>query len=252
MGIPGLNGYLLAILLGFLSAWLVNLFLDNLPYSRNMLKPHCANCHQPIGWGSWLGFKSCLHCGRKRSARTWIVFGVMVAASVWMNYSPPGMLGYWLGLGLLAYFMLVFVMDLENHAIVFSVTGLGAIIGLALGWHLWGIVSTLIGGAFGFFVMYLFYQLGRLYGRWLIKRRGIEMDEDTLGFGDVTISGVIGFMLGWPQIVGGLLLGVFLGGLISGLIILISVLRKKYQPNMSVAYAPFLVIGAMIFLFIPN
>lgn len=252
MGISGVFGDLLAAIIGYLCGWLVNLLLDTLPFYRKSLKPHCLKCRQPNGWGRWLTFQSCLYCGAKQTFRHWLVFLVMIISSLIMSYFPPGMLGYWLGMGLLTYFVLVFVMDLEHHAIIFVVTALGVIIGLAVGWELWGLSSSLIGGVFGFFVMYVFYQLGRLYGRWLIKRRGLDIDEDTLGFGDVTLSGVIGLMLGWPQIVGGLLLGVFFGGLVSGLIILISVLRKKYQPNMAIAYAPFLIIGAFIFLFIPN
>jgi len=252
MGIPGVAGYLMAGLVGIFTGWLVNLLLDTLPFQRKLSSPYCGKCLQPVGWGAWLTFRACPHCGRKHTTRRWILIFIFFAASLWMHFSPPGMLGYWIGLGLLAYFLLGFVMDLEHHAIVLSVTIVGAIIGLALGWYLWGIGATLLGGGFGFLVMYLLYLFGRLYGRWLIKRRNIEMDEESLGFGDVTLSGVIGLMLGWPQIAGGLLLGVFFGGLTSGLIILISVLRKNYQPSMAVAYAPFLILGAMIFLYIPN
>lgn len=245
-------GVLLALGLGLAGGLLVNLLLDSLPFNRFSLHPHCTHCQQPVGWGDWLSFKPCGQCNQKRSKRTWWFFGFYLLASLVMHFFPPGMLGYWMGFGMLVYFGLVFVMDLEHHAIVFTVTIAGAIIGLFLGWHLWGILPTLIGGVAGLAIMYLFYLFGRLFGRWMIKRRKIEMDEETLGFGDVTISGVIGLMLGWPQIIGGLILGIFFGGLISGLLILVSVLRKKYDPSLAIAYAPFLVLGAMMFLYIPK
>lgn len=252
MGIQGFSGIIISLLTGILVGFIVNLLLDSMPFDRKVVKPYCIYCHQQIGWGRWVAVQACQNCGKKRPARFWIVLVLLVGSSIFMHFFPPGMLGYWLGMGLFAYFTLIFIMDLEHHAIVISATLIGVVIGIGVGWYLWGPVSMLIGGVFGFLVMYLFYLLGRLYGRWLKKRRGIEMDEETLGFGDVTLSAVIGLMLGWPQIAGGLLLGVFFGGLVSGLIILISVMRKKYRSNMAVAYAPFLILGAFIFLFIPK
>ena len=245
-------GLALSIFTGLLAGLLVNFSLDTLPFSRTKLTPHCIHCSQPMQWGRWFLFQKCAECSQTRSARTAWVFIFYLLSSIIMHFFPPGMLGYWIGMGLLAYFGLVFVMDLEHHVIVFPVTIFGAIIGLALGIYLWGWVSAIIGGLAGLGIMYLFYLFGRLFGRWMKKRRKIEMDEETLGFGDVTISGVIGFMLGWPQIIGGLILGILFGGLTSGLIILISVFRKKYNPSLAIAYAPFLVLGAMVFLYIPK
>lgn len=249
MNIPGL---ILAVFVGLLAGFLTNYFLDTLPFSRTNLMPHCVHCNQPMQWGRWLLFHKCAACSQPRSARTTWMFIFYLLASILMYFFPPGMLGYWIGIGLLAYFGLVFVMDLEHHAIVFPVTILGAVIGLALGIYLWGLVPAIIGGLAGLGIMYLFYLFGRLFGRWMKKRRNIEMDEETLGFGDVTISGVIGFMLGWPQIIGGLILGILFGGLTSALIILISVIRKNYKPSLAIAYAPFLIMGAMVFLYVPK
>ena len=82
---------------------------------------------------------------------------------------------------------------------------------------------------------------------------GTDDGEEALGFGDVTISAVLGLMLGWPVIMYGLLFGVLAGGLISLALILILVAARRYQ-SMTVftAYGPYLVFGAAILLYFPK
>jgi prepilin signal peptidase PulO-like enzyme (type II secretory pathway) len=59
-------------------------------------------------------------------------------------------------------------------------------------------------------------------------------------------------MLGWPEIVGGLLLAILLGGVVSALIILGMALLRRYKAMTAIPYAPFILLGAIIFLYIPK
>jgi leader peptidase (prepilin peptidase) / N-methyltransferase len=73
-----------------------------------------------------------------------------------------------------------------------------------------------------------------------------------LGFGDVTLSGVMGLLLGWPGIMGGLLIAIGLGGVFSLLFILIKLITKKYQAFSSIPYAPFIIFGSLILIYLPD
>jgi leader peptidase (prepilin peptidase)/N-methyltransferase len=145
---------------------------------------------------------------------------------------------------------LVLVNDLEHRVVLFQVSIAGLVICFVYGYFLHGIWSTLIGGLVGFAIMYLLYLGGGWFTKLLSKRRGEEVTEIALGFGDVNISAVIGLLLGWPAITAGLMIGILAGGLISGLFLLVMVLLRRYQPLSALPYTPFLILGAVVLLFI--
>jgi leader peptidase (prepilin peptidase)/N-methyltransferase len=67
-----------------------------------------------------------------------------------------------------------------------------------------------------------------------------------MGGGDITLAAVLGAMLGFPQIVGGLMLGFVLGGVVG---IALIVLRLRGMKSM-VPYGPSLIGGALALLLI--
>jgi len=84
----------------------------------------------------------------------------------------------------------------------------------------------------------------------MARARKQPVEEIALGFGDVNLSGVLGLMLGWPRITANLVLGILLGGLVSGFYLLSMMVRKKYKAFTAVPYAPFLLIAAVILFYL--
>jgi leader peptidase (prepilin peptidase)/N-methyltransferase len=169
-----------------------------------------------------------------------------------MRYFPPPVLGNGYEVFWLAYFALVVVIDLEYHLILHPVSLVGAVLGFLSGTITHGFLNTLIGGAAGFGIMLIFYLLGELFIRFLSKRRGEEIQEVALGFGDVNLAGVIGTILGWPGIVGEIFLAVLLGGIISGIFLVFQLIRREYQAFQALPYGPFLVISLFVLLYISD
>ena len=114
-----------------------------------------------------------------------------------------------------------------------------------------GWLSTLIGGAAGFAIMFVFYQFGKLFARWRARRLGKVDDEEALGSGDVTLATILGLLLGWPGIGLGLLWGILAGGVGSLVVILWMLARRNYQASTAIPYAPFLILSAVFLLFGP-
>jgi leader peptidase (prepilin peptidase)/N-methyltransferase len=98
--------------------------------------------------------------------------------------------------------------------------------------------------------MLLLYYLGQLFVRWMSRRRGQDIEEVALGYGDVNLSGVIGLLLGWPGISIGLALAIILGGLASLILIFVMVIRRQYRHDLTLPYGPFLVASAVILLYL--
>ncbi len=243
----------ISLVFGFIAGLLVNFFSDVLPIQRQLARPTCSSCSSTYTWKDYLFFSPCRNCGKLRSLRTLFVLlaGIVLSAALWSN--PPAHLGYWLGLLVLTYFGMVVVIDFEHHIIMHVVTLAGAILGLLTGSLQHGLLNAIIGGLAGSGVMLTFYWLGTLFARYRAKKLGHDDGEEALGFGDVTISGVIGLMLGWPLVMYGLAIGVIVGGLASLVLVLVLIVTRRYQ-TMSVftAYGPYLVFGAAILIFIPQ
>jgi leader peptidase (prepilin peptidase) / N-methyltransferase len=237
--------------LGWLLGILVNYLADVLPITRRISQPTCLYCASPYSIRDYLFFTRCRTCHASRSKRTWFVqFGcaifLLLAGIITLRRIDFGVAAL-----LLVYFAVVVVIDMEYRIILHPVSLVGAIGGVILGWQLNGLESTILGGIAGFLIMLSLYYLGILFVRVVNRSKNVTVDEVALGFGDVNLGGVIGLMLGWMDIIGGLLLAILLGGVISGFLILINWISRRYRPLTAIPYGPFLVVGAMIYLFVP-
>lgn len=241
---------ILAGFLGWVVGAAVNYLSDVLPHKRRLVSPICVACGAGQQWGHYLIWpRRCSSCGTWRSFRVWIVEAVFIATSLWLWTSPPEDLGYWAGLTLLLYFGVVVVIDVEHRLILHPVSFAGAILCLGVGIWLHNLPQTLIGGLAGFGFMLLLYIFGNFFARWMARLRGAPIDEVALGFGDVNLAGVLGLLLGWPGIIGGLLLAILMGGVVSLIYIILMLIFRRYRAFAAIPYGPFLVAGAILLLY---
>ena len=238
------------IILGLIGAWAVNYLSDVLPLYRNFVSPTCPDCQSRLDWRFYITFTPCSECGAKPSRRHWFVVLVLPFMAVLLHYFPPAVFGSIGGIVWLVYFGVIVVIDIEPRLILHPVSLVGAILGAIFGIRAHGIVNTLIGGLAGFGIMLGFYYLGELFIRWISRRRGEEFQEVALGFGDVNLSGIMGLVLGWPGVGGGLIFAILAGGVISGLYLLLQLVRKKYQAFQALPYGPFIILGTLALLYI--
>ena len=126
--------------------------------------------------------------------------------------------------------LLVTVTDLErklipNRAIVpaIAIAALASPLRLGERWPL-----ALLGGAVGFVFFYAAFWIGER-----------AMGRGALGFGDVRLATFVGLISGFPQIVAGLIVGLFAGGAIS----LLLLLTRRATLRTAIPYGPFIAIG---------
>jgi len=146
----------------------------------------------------------------------------------WHLFGPSPRL--WLASLYMVIFGLIFVIDLEHRLVLNRVVLGGAVLALA-GSLLWGwppFAEALLGGAVGF-ALFLLIALAKPGG---------------IGMGDVKLAGLIGLMIGFPNVLVALLIGIIAGG-IGALVLLLS---RRVHWGSYLPYAPFLVTGAMVVL----
>lgn len=256
---------LVPILLGWVVGLFVNYVSDVLPVTRRFSQPACSNCQTAFSWTDYLTLHACRNCGTRRSLRTWIVQIFSVASFTYFWLFPPIGLGLPLGLIILTYFGVIIVIDLEHRLILHPTSLFGALLGLVVGTHLYsknstiasGILTSILGGLAGFVIMFVFYQLGALVAR--IRARKMraagqtEDDEEALGGGDVFLAGVLGLMLGWPNIILGITAGALVGGVVGVLALIGYFVKRRYAENSLmtfIPYGPSLVLGAFYVLYV--
>jgi len=256
---------LFPILLGWAAGTLVNYAADVLPFTRRFSLPICQHCQAPFSWGDYLALRSCKSCGKSRGLRTWLVLILALVAFVYFWLFPSKALGFPLGAIVLIYFGIITVIDLEHRLILHPTSIFGAVLGLLVGTYihgragglLTGIGNSLLGGLFGFGVMFLLYQFGALVSRFRVRKLQaagqLDDEEEALGGGDVYLLGVLGLMLGWPFIWNALLLGVLFGGVVSFIFILLLLLRRTYSNDALmtfIPYGPYFIVTAFYMLFL--
>jgi leader peptidase (prepilin peptidase)/N-methyltransferase len=174
----------------------------------------------------------------------------MILLSILVAVFPIKGLPYWAAVPLFAFLMLILTIDMEYRAVLNETSIAGAILMLIFGIFMNGIVNTLLGGVAGYGAMLLLYYGGILFTRVLSRIRHQEIDEVALGFGDVNVTGFLGLLVGWPDILSTLVVAILLGGVISLLMIVGLLLTKRYQAFSAIPYTPFLILAAIFVLFV--
>jgi len=237
-------------LLGLLASFLSNLIIEWFYIRRNFLKPEYKQEVSDEGWLKYiLSPWKISSCPTAKRFRILFLHFLFIALALWLWTAPPAKVEFWWGFGWLIYFIIVIVMDIEHRVVLHPISIAGGILGLAFGAWFHGLLNAVIGGAVGFGVMYVFYKLGELFIRWQSKRRGENIDEIALGFGDVNVAGVIGLILGWPGIVLGLVVAVLAGGVVSIIYLIFMVITGRLKAFSAIPYAPFLILSAFILLY---
>ena len=224
---------LLSLIVGLSGGLVINYLADVLPATRKLAKPDWW----PVNAKSLKQYFS--------RPRVLIVFVVSLAVTDLVNQNPPIEFPSYLFLLVLAYFLLVTVIDIEHRVVMHPVSLVGALLMGGIGIWRHGGVNTMIGGAVGFGFMLALFYLGELLGRLMARARKESWEETALGFGDVNLSGVIGLLMGWPGVIGALFFGMVAAGIFSAGFLLVTIANRKYRAFASIPYAPFLCLGTV-------
>jgi leader peptidase (prepilin peptidase)/N-methyltransferase len=265
---------ILPILAGLLAGIFINLLADSLsanvspdgkPVRFAPSVPACATCRQPrslIAWSGLLAYLTgrhrCPSCAAPLSRRHLLVEWAMIAICglVWI---PSGARAQTSPLLTNVFnclygeiLVLILVTDLE-HRLVPHVIMLPAISLATLGAFINPIWSSpgraLLGGALGLICGLALYGGGILFVRVLSRVRGQPISETAFGFGDVTLLTFIGLIVGAPEILLALAIGVLTGGVFSILwLVLRGLVQKRSALFTAIPYAPFLIFGGAIML----
>jgi len=229
--------------LGLVLGGVINALADDLPRRRNPQRPHCVQCGYQYGFVGWLTTtrlialgRPCPSCGQSNSLRGPLVEIGTAAYFVFMLLMLDSLDNVWLYAFYSAILILVIVIDLEHrlilHIVTFPTTLSAILIGSFLDSHnLWYL--ALLGAVVGYSIFFLLYLLGqRLFG------------PGALGFGDVTLSMTLGAMLGLHRLPFALILGIFLGGVAS----LLLLVTRRGGLGSRFAYGPYLAIAGLAML----
>lgn len=238
---------LIAMVAGIFSALLINYFADILPVTRKLSRPVCRTCKNPFIWVDYILNRSCKVCLDRRSSRTLFVYIACILLTGVLWIFPP-VIGFWFGLLIITYFGVVIVIDIEHRLVMHPVSISGAVIGGAIGIWQHGIPRTLIGGSAGFLIMLILYYLGIGFVRLISKKRKMVDLDEAIGFGDVTLSGVMGLFLGWPGVIAGILFTIVCGGIVSLILLIVLLIKREYKAYSSLPYAPFIALSAIVLL----
>jgi len=245
-------------LLGVAVGSFLNVCIDRLPAGRSLVYPpsQCDACRHrllpkdliPVASYLWLRGR-CRYCQARIPRRVLLVevlAGVFFFLAFWrFGLSAEFAITAFYG----CLFLVIMFIDWEHQLILNKVTYPAAVVALVIlavdslpGVGLLGnlrfipessilsvsILNGIIGGALGFafFLIVL-----------LISPRG-------MGAGDVKLAGLIGLVVGFPLVVVALLIGIFVGGLVAVMLLL---LKKKGRKDV-IPYGTFLALGPMVTL----
>ncbi|MCW2560898.1 MAG: peptidase domain protein [Mycobacterium sp.] len=238
-----------AAIAGLLVGSFLNVVIWRVPRGESVVRPrsHCPRCdavlleRDNIPIISWLVLRrKCRHCGEPISGRyplveliTGLLFAA-VAAEIGYRFAVVGFL-YFTAIAVALAFIDYDTRRLPNAIILPAYVASPILLAAdAVISHDW---SKLIHGLVGMAALFAFY-----FATWFVYPSG-------MGFGDVRLAGIIGLFLGWLGY-GPLVVGAFAGFLLGGLWGIGLIVAKKGGGKTAVPYGPFMLLGAMIAIFV--
>ncbi len=241
---------ILLVFIGLIVGSFLNVCIYRIPIKRSLIAPasSCPTCDYKIRWYDNIPILSYIILkARCRECNAWITFRyplveILAVFFTVLVFSKLG-ISIWSGTVLLAIYMFIVgaFIDFE-HRIIPDGFSMGLLIlGLAVCW----INPHFQGGLFSLWQSFLGAFIG-FFGVWLIAYLGEKMfKKECMGGGDIKVMAGIGALLGWEGVIITLVLSSFFG--LVWVILLI--LAKKVDEDNSIAFGPFLFIGAIIQFF---
>jgi leader peptidase (prepilin peptidase) / N-methyltransferase len=236
--------------LGTIVGSFLNVCIVRLPHEKSVVFPasHCVHCRKPIQWYDNVPLLSylilggrCRHCKKKISIRYFIV-ELVTGISFVIFYKffglSPVVIPY---LVMMCGFIVATFVDFEHRIIPDEVSIGGTIAGVVFStlipqlhgqdvfWKgaLWSVVGLLAGGG----SIYLMGMLG-----------DVIFKKESMGGGDVKLMAMVGAFMGWKMALLTFFLAPFFGAIYG-------VAEKIRTKDSTIAYGPFLVLGALLSLF---
>lgn len=239
----------IVVVSSLIAGWLVNLAADNVPDRRPFFSEwYLPFFRLPTLFVKWFAsplllpfLKSDVSHVTLAKAQTpsQRVIAVWVGSVVlgWISYFHSGAFDLESSLTTIAmalyswFFLAIAIIDLEHRKVYNRMLLAATPIMLLFTPFIQGptIWSALGGGIFGFL---LFLVLALVW-------------PGAMGMGDVKLAGVIGLVTGFPGIIVAILICIFSGGFVAAGLLL----RTRFKRGQTIAYAPYLVLGAWIALY---
>jgi hypothetical protein len=126
----------------------------------------------------------------------------------------------------------------------------GVVLCAVIGFYQNGIFRTIQGGTVGFITFIVLFYFGKLLMPYLANLRQIDLVKQAISKNDVLLGLILGLLLGWSEIMNGLLFTFIILGIAGLLITFYMIAIRKYNPNLSVPLGPFIALGGIISFFI--
>jgi len=143
------------------------------------------------------------------------------------------------------------VIDIEHRVVLVQTSIFGFVLFFLYGIRLNDLLSTIFGALAGFLIMLIFYYLGIAFIKIAGKLKHQKIDEVAFGFGDVCVGTILGFLTGWPSIVGAFFISIFTFVAFSLVLFFALLLAKRYRAfSNAQPFAPFLILGAIAIFYL--
>lgn len=234
---------LIIFILGASIGSFLNVLIDRLPKNESINgRSHCDHCRKKLAWYDLfpiisffvLGGKT--RCCRKKLSWQYPLIELVTGFIFFMVFKDGPYMGLSLIMsvlisGIMACLIVIFISDFKYHLISDYILLALFIFSLpAVVLTKEGLINSIISGLIVTLPIFLIYFISK---------------ERAMGLGDVYLSAIIGFLLGWKAGFIALYIA-FVTGAVFGIFL---ILLKKKKIKSKIPFGPFIVIGTIVMLF---